>query len=218
MLILTRTDAGRRLAAGLGPLLVEPPVILALSANGAQVAGEIAAAFRAPLDIMAVRRLEVPGRAHAIFGAVADGTTILDEDRVRELGLPEEYVRGLVAAASADTAHCAAAWREGADPINLAGRTVVLVDDGQCEVLAVTAAARALATCGASRVLFVAPTGSRMLAARMAALGIETLFLIEPGAPFGALVRDANFAQTTPHEVGTLVRRSRPDLTGVKGP
>lgn len=218
MLILTRTEAGRRLAVGLGPLLVEPPVVMALSASGAPVAAEIAGALGAPLDIIAVSRLEVPGRPHAIFGAVADGTTILEEGRVRELGLPEDYVTGLIAEASARATHCAAAWREGAEPISIVGRTVVLVDDGRCEVLAVTAAARALTTRGASRVIFVAPTGSRTLADRLAALRVETLFLIEPGAPIGALLRDATFAQTTPHEVGTLVRRSRPDLTAVQGP
>lgn len=218
MLILTPVEAGRRLAVGLGALVEEPPVVVALSAGGASVAAEIASALGAPLDIIAVRRLEVPGRPHAVFGAVAEETTLLDEDRVRDLGLPEDYVASLIAEASAEARHCAAAWREGAAPITVAGRTVVLVDDGRSEVLAVAAAARALATGGGSRVVFVAPTGSPTMANRLAALRVESLFLIAPGAPVGALVRDPNFAQTTPHEVGTLVRQSRPDLTALQEP
>ena len=73
MLILTRAEAGRRLAVGLGALVQDVPVVVALSAGGARVASEVARALEAPLDVIAVCRLEVPARAPGAFGAVADG-------------------------------------------------------------------------------------------------------------------------------------------------
>jgi predicted phosphoribosyltransferase len=216
MMTLTRADAGRRLAAGLGALIQETPVIVVLSAGGARVGSEVAGALDAPLDVIAVSRLEVPGRIHATFGAVADGAVLLETDRVRALDLPEDYVAGLVEEARREVQRLSAAWRAGAAEVTVVGRTVVLADDGLGEALAVEAAIRALQESGAARVLFAAPCASRDLQRRLAARRIETVLLFEGDPPTTALICDASFAQTTRGDVGSMVRHSRPGMPAIR--
>lgn len=216
MLILTRAEAGRRLAEGLGTLVQETPVIVVLSAGGARVGAEVAHALGAPLDVIAVCRLEVPGRTHAVFGAVADGTVLLEEDRIAQLDLPPDYVQHLVDEARAEATRVAAAWRAGAAEVPVAGRTVVLADDGLSEGLAVEAAARAMLQLGATRVVLAAPTAGRDLQRRLRTRAIDALLLYGEGAPVAACICDPHFEQPTRTEVGSLVRHSRPGIPAVR--
>mgnify|MGYP001197079243 CR=1 FL=1 len=142
MLMLTRAEAGRRLAMGLGALVRDIQAVVAVSPGGARVGSEIARAFEAPLDIIAGSRLEVPGRSHSVFGAVADGSVIVLPDRVRALGLPDDYVAGLVEIARREVDRTARALRGGAPELELQERTVVLVDDGLSDSVLVAAGAR----------------------------------------------------------------------------
>ncbi|MBK7349242.1 MAG: phosphoribosyltransferase [Gemmatimonadetes bacterium] len=217
MLILTRAEAGRRLAVGLGALVQDVPVVVALSAGGARVASEVARALEAPLDVIAVCRLEVPGRAHGAFGAVADGAVSLESERLRALDLPPDYTERLVAEASRAAERLARSWRGGAAPVPVAGRTVILTDDGLAEAITVIAAARALRDQGAVRVIFAAPSASRDLVRRLDALPAVPVLLYPVEAPAAAMICDPTFEQTTGGEVGSMVRHSRPGLPAVLG-
>ncbi len=219
MVILTRIEAGRRLAMGLMPSVKGADVVvLALSPGGVRVAAEIARLYEAPLDIIAAARLEVPGRPRSCFGAVAAGTALTLPDRVAALELPDDYVEGLIVRARREVDHEAAAWRGGAPPINVAGLTAVLADDGLSEAVLVAAALRALRAAGAAQVVFAAPNAGPELCQSLTDLVDARLLLFEPDAHTPACVRDPNFAQTTRLDVRNMVRRSRPDLPVVTGP
>lgn len=217
MLILTRAEAGRRLAVGLGALVQEVPVVVALSAGGARVASEVARALEAPLDVIAVCRLEVPGRPHGAFGAVADGTATVEPERLRALDLPSDYTERLIAEATRTAEGMARSWRGGVAAVPVTGRVVILADDGLAEATLVVAAARALRAQGATRVIFAAPHASRELARRLEPLPVTPCLLFPPEAPVAAMICDPTFEQTTGGEVGSMVRHSRPGFPAVLG-
>jgi predicted phosphoribosyltransferase len=218
MVTLTRSEAGRRLAAGLGTLVKDVPVVVAISPGGAQVASEIARAFDAPLDVLAVCRLEVPGRLHSTFGAVADGAAIVVSRRVLELGLPQAYVAGLVDCARREVERIAAGWRGSLPPLAFSGRTVILADDGASDTLELAAAAQALRQAGSERLILAAPTASADLKVAARDCCDHHLLLFEPGGSDAAAVRDPDFVQATGIDVRAMVRGSRSNLSEfVKG-
>ena len=211
MLVLTRTELGRRLAMGLVPELgMEPTVVIGMSPGGIAVAAEIARLFEAPLDVLPACRLEVPGRLHSTFGAIANGTTLLLPGRVAALELPEAYVAGLVELAHTEVAEAAHAWRGEAGPVSLAGRTVVLADDGLADPVLLQAAVRAVRDLGARRVVLAAPTATSESCAELGRALDAHVLLYEPGAPCPLRIQDQTVAQTTGADVSTLVLTSRP--------
>lgn len=209
MVVLSQEDAGRRLARGLALVVRETPLVLALSPGGASVAGEIARVLCAPLDIIATTRLDVPGRARSTFGAVADGAIVLLHDRIRTLGLPRDYVDGLIELARAEVDRVAAAWRGRESALPLKGRTVVLADDGAADPVLVVGAATALRQAGVAKLFLATPTASAELCQALHGLIDERIMLYEPEGTAATQVRDPSFAQTTEFDVHALVRRSR---------
>lgn len=209
MVILTQEEAGRRLAQGVGALVQEVPVVIAASAGGVRVAGELALALEAPLDVIGVTRLDVPGRARSVFGAVADGTTILLERRVRDLGLPPDYLASLVELAHRKVDRLTAAWRGCEPAVPIAGRTVILADDGSTEALILVGAATALREAGARQIILAAPTASGELCQALHGVADARVLLYEEQPIRGPQVRDPSFANTTDHDIHALVRQSR---------
>src|SRR5436305_9777655 len=95
-----RADAGRRLASRLAHLRAEHPIVVALPRGGVPVAYEVARALDAPLDVVLVRKLGVPGREELAFGALAaGGVRVLNEDLVQRLGIPPRVIAAVTAAA-----------------------------------------------------------------------------------------------------------------------
>jgi predicted phosphoribosyltransferase len=215
MFMLTRAEAGRRLALGLGALVRDVPAVVAVSPGGVRVASEIARAFDAPLDVIASCRLEVPGRPHSVFGAVADGSVIVLPDRVRALGLPEDYVAGLVDIARQEVDRAARASRGGAPQLEMQGRTVVLVDDGLSDCMSVAASAQSLREHGAHPIVYAAPMATPELLGALEPYCGEHLLLYAADAPAGTVICEPEFEQTTRLEVGAMIRRSRSDLAAV---
>jgi predicted phosphoribosyltransferase len=212
MQIVTRAEAGRRLALGLGALVREVPTVVALSPGGVRVASEIARSFDAPLDVIPGQRLEVPGRSHSVFGAVADGSPIVLAERVRELGLPDDYVAGMVDITRREVDQVTRSWRGGAPAIDLKGQTVVLVDDGASDAIMVAAAARALHEIGAGRLIYAAPAATQELCSALDDYCDDLLLLFPTDAAADAVVCDPQFEQTTRSDVGMMIRRSRSNV------
>ena len=163
-----RGDAGRRLAARLERLRHEAPVVLALPRGGVPVAGEVAAALAAPLDVLVVHKLGDPG---ARFGAVAeDGLAVVDHDRARALGINPARLSALREQAGVMAATSGWRLRRGRTPRDIVGRTVVLVDDGVGTGDSAIAAARTARRRGAARIVLAVPVAR---AAALARLGEE---------------------------------------------
>lgn len=92
-----RSDAGRRLGRKIALHQYSLPMILALPRGGVPVAAEVARTLGAPLDLILVRKIGVPGKPELAMGAVVDGltpTTFRNDDLIDRLGIPEEdFVR-----------------------------------------------------------------------------------------------------------------------------
>ena len=113
MIFENRVDAGRRLAAQLERYRADRPVVLALPRGGVPVALEVARALDAPLDIQPARKLGLPGAEEVAMGALADGTALVDEALLAQLGVSNEYIQRVVARETAEMARQERTFRRG---------------------------------------------------------------------------------------------------------
>ena len=126
-----RRDAGRRLALLVSDLAGAGTVVLGLPRGGVPVAAEVADALGAPLDVLVVGKIGVPGHEELALAAVADdGRVALNPGVIASAGLGADEVAALARRHAADLARRAGELRAGRAPEPLAGRTVVVVDDG----------------------------------------------------------------------------------------
>ncbi len=127
-----RPDAGRRLAARLQGHAGAPGLlVLGLPRGGVPVAYEVALALEAALDVFVVRKLGVPGHEELAMGAIATGgVVVLNNDVVRGLGIGPDVIRHVAEREEYELLRRDRSYREGRALPELAGKTVVLVDDG----------------------------------------------------------------------------------------
>jgi len=127
-----RRDAGRTLAGLLDHYRGEPDVVvLGLPRGGVPVAYEVARALGAPLDVFVVRKLGVPGREEVAMGAIASGgVVVINDDIVRGLRISPDVIQWVAEQEGRELQRREQAYRDGRPMPELAGRTVILVDDG----------------------------------------------------------------------------------------
>ena len=162
LLFPDRRDAGRRLAMKLMMLADQRPVVVALPRGGVPVAVEVARALRAPLDILAVRKLGAPGNRELGVGAVAeDGTAVLDVRSAGMLGMTDAVLQATLARESRELRRQVRRYRDDHPAIPVSGRNLIVVDDGLATGLSDLAAVRVLRARGALSIVVAAPVGSR---------------------------------------------------------
>lgn len=154
-----RRDAGRALAERLRQYANTPDVlVLALPRGGVPVAYEVARALGAPLDVFVVRKLGLVGHEELAMGAIASGgVRLLDREVVRELRIPAGAIEAVVARETVELARRERAFRGDRPPIDPAGRTVMLVDDGLATGSTMRAAVVAVRRRGPARVIVAVP-------------------------------------------------------------
>lgn len=157
-----RTDAGRKLADALEYFpLGSKPIVLALPRGGVPVAFEVASRLKAPLDIYMVRTLGVPGHPELAMGAVAsDASYVVDESLIDQAGVTPAQFRAVMTQELAELRRREEAYRSG-HGLDLAGRTIVLVDDGLATGATMYAAVQALRTRKPLEVIVAVPVASR---------------------------------------------------------
>lgn len=166
-----RREGGRELARVLAPFAAHAPVVVALPPGGVPVAFEIARALEAPLDVLEVREISAARRPTLAVGAVAeDGETVLDVVRMAAYGLLPASFEEAVRASRRDAVARGLRLRAELPPVDVRGRTVVVVADGIATVVAARAALRALRRRGARRLVLAAPVGD---AASLTALATD---------------------------------------------
>lgn len=159
-----RREAGRVLALDLARCLGskggDDLQVLGLARGGVPVGWEVASFLRAPLDVCLVRKLGVPQWPELAMGAVTTGGgVVFNDDLIRSLGISDDQVRDVVARETAELLRREQAYRGDRGPLALAGRTVILVDDGIATGASMTAAARSVRQAGVSRIIVGVPVG-----------------------------------------------------------
>ncbi len=142
-----RDEAGRILARRLTSYAHENVVVLGIPRGGVPVAKKVADALNAPLDVIVARKLGAPGQPELGIGAVVDGDhprAIFNRDIIEQLGVSDEYLDAEIARQLKEVHRRETAYRGGREKISLAGKTVILVDDGIATGSSVRAALRGI--------------------------------------------------------------------------
>jgi putative phosphoribosyl transferase len=196
-----RVEAGERLAEALAARVRPPLVVLAIPRGGVIVGACVADRLGVPMDVVVPRKVGAPGNPELAVGAVAEGVEALDVDAIRRLGLDPAAVRAEAARQAAEVRRRTAAYRRGRPPLELAGQTAVLVDDGVATGWTCLAAARFTRRAGAARVLVAVPVGPAGLAPRLRPVVDEVVVLQTPEPYFAVGQAYRRFPQVGDDEV-----------------
>ena len=202
-----RRQAGRELARQLGSYAGRDDVIvLGLPRGGVPVAAEVARALRAPLDVLVVRKLGVPGHEELAMGAVASGgARVLNASIVRDLGVSGDAVARIEREERAEVARRERLFRGGRPALDCRGKTVVLVDDGIATGATMRSAVAALGSGPAARVVVATPVAAPEAVEVLRREADEVVCL---GTPHGFLAVSRwyrDFPQTSDAEVRELL-------------
>jgi putative phosphoribosyl transferase len=201
-----RTDAGRRLAALLETLGTSDAVVVGMARGGVPVAHEVARALEAPLDVVVVRKLGHPDQPELGLGALGeDGVRVVNEPLLARLAVPAAVVEQVVAGESAELERRVAAYRGDRPPAEVAGRTVVVVDDGLATGFTARAAVEVMRRRGAARVVVAIPVGSPEALISLEAVADEVVCVETGGRFFGISQWYRDFTQVTDDEVARLL-------------
>jgi putative phosphoribosyl transferase len=210
-----RSEAGAALASALGGSVPADAVVLGIPRGGVVVAAEVAARLGLPQDVVIPRKVGAPGNPELGLGAIAEGVRVLDERLIAVLGVSQDYVDAEVEAQEREIARRTTLYREGRSPIPIAGRTVVVVDDGVATGGTAVAALRWSRTAGATRVVFAAPVAPPDTVARLATEADEVVVLSAPSSFYAVGQWYLDFPQVGDAEVIDLLRRTgRPPTAG----
>ena len=206
-----RRDAGRRLAALVAELDLPAPIVLALPRGGVPVAAEVAARLGAHLDVLVARKLGAPQQPELGLGALAEGgVRVLDTDLVRRLGLTEDDLEAVTAREQVELDRRVEAYRGGRPLPAVAGRAVVVVDDGVATGGTAEAALRAVRAGGPARLVLAVPTAAPDAVRRLAQVADDVVCVITPESLTAVGQWYEDFTQTTDREVAELLAAARP--------
>ena len=177
-----RRQAGALLGEAVARLRIPLPVtVLGLPRGGVPVAFEVAKVIDAPLDVLTVRKIGMPGQPELAIGAIASGDVVVHEPGAASF-LPslDPPFSQLAAAERRELRRREGMFRHGLPPLDLAGRNVVLVDDGIATCSTMLAAIRAARKRHAASVIVAVPVASPEAAARIAAEADQVAILETP--------------------------------------
>lgn len=215
-----RRDAGRRLAQAVGGREFERPVVLGLPRGGVPVAAELARAIGAPLDVLIVRKLGLPRQPEVAMGAIGErGTRVLNDDVLRTGGVSTAQLAKVEQRERAELESRVSRFRGGADPVDLTGRTAVIVDDGIATGATARVACLVARELGAASVIVATPVGAPDSLAELEAMPEvdEVICLSAPRGFMAVGMHYADFTQTTDAEVQELLEAARAGSDGSSG-
>jgi putative phosphoribosyl transferase len=205
-----RFEAGRRLAAALQRYAGRPNLlVLALPRGGVPVGYEVARALQAPLDVMLVRKLGVPGHEELAMGAIASGgIRVISDDVVRALGISDRAIATIAAHEEHELERREQAYRGARPAPRVAEHTVILVDDGLATGSTMRAAVAALKAQQPERLVVAVPVAAPETceAFRTEVDDVVCALAPEPFFAVGNWYQD--FSQISDHEVRELLRQA----------
>ncbi|WP_431232578.1 erythromycin esterase family protein [Mycolicibacterium psychrotolerans] len=202
-----RREAGRVLAHLLdGYRGRNGVVVLGLARGGVPVAWEVAAALGAPLDAFIVRKLGAPGHAEFAMGALASGgRVVVNDDVIRALRVTPQELRDATEREARELARREGAYRGGRPPLDVAGKTVILVDDGLATGASMHAAVQALREMEPAEIVVAVPAAPQSTCREFASL-VDDLVCASMPTPFLAVGESFwNFEQVSDAEVQNLL-------------
>lgn len=215
-----RRDAGRRLAKVLAKRknLNQPLVVLGIPRGGLVVADEVAEALSASLDVIIVRKLRAPFQPELGIGAVVNGDhiSIVNEELVRDAEISSEYLEGEIAYQRKEVERRLRLYRGDRPPLDVAGKSVIVIDDGIATGYTFRAALEGLRRRNPARLIAAVPVAARSSVDMVSAFADETICLGMP-FPFNA-VGDwyRNFDQVADEEAIAILHRNWARFTSQK--
>lgn len=209
MVFANREDAGRQLAEQLRDFTGRNDIIvLGIPRGGVPVAFQVASALHAPLDILLARKLGVPGHEELAFGAVAaDDGRYLDDQIVRAADLSSQQIEQITAQVRKVLHQRASLYRGNRPPLDLAGRVVILVDDGIATGSSVYAAIHALRQMGPAMLVLAVPVMPASTYAWLQTKVDRLVCLYAPREFYAVGQFYADFGQVEDEEVISLLHR-----------
>ncbi|HUI58625.1 MAG TPA: phosphoribosyltransferase family protein [Steroidobacteraceae bacterium] len=208
---VSRAAAGAALARELSRRSFSRPVtVLGLARGGIPVAYEVARELDAPLDVMLVRKVGMPGQPELAIGAIASGNVVVREPHItRQMPSLFHMFSQLATAERPELERRERVYRPGLGPLDLRGGTAILVDDGIATGSTMLAAIRAARRAGAGEVIAAAPVASQEAIDLIGAEADATVVLCVPAllSSIGEWYRD--FDQVQDEEVCSLLSLGR---------
>lgn len=206
-----RTAAGEALAEALAEAAPKDPVVLALPRGGVPVALPVARALGAPLDLLLVRKIGMPGQSELAAGALVEGEppqAVYNEELLRMTGLSEADFARQVAEKEEEIAERRRLWLEGRAPVSLDGRTAVVVDDGIATGATVRAALAGLRARAPAEIWLAVPVAPPDTLSALRSLA-DRVICLETPEPFRAVgLHYRHFPQVSNAEVAEMLRRN----------
>jgi putative phosphoribosyl transferase len=203
-----RRDAGRRLAQALAGRDLMDPVVLGLPRGGVPVAAELARALDAPLDVLVVRKLGLPRQPEVAMGAIGErGARVLNHDIISSGGVSSSELARVEERERAELEARLVRFRGDAPPVDLRGRTAVIVDDGVATGATARVASLVARELGAASVVLAMPVGSPDSIAELEAMPEvdEVVCLSAPRGFMAVGMHYLDFTQTTDAEVQAIL-------------
>lgn len=212
MLFTDRHEAGRQLAKRLLALKGKQPIVLALPRGGVPVGLEIARALAAPLDLVLVRKIGAPEQEELAVGAIADGPhpeLVTDTRLVDQLGVTPEYLERARSLALREIDRRRRVYLGDRQPVDVAGRTAIVVDDGVATGATMLAALRVTRRRGPARLVLATPVAPRQALGALRQEVDETVCLHTPDDFFAISQFYDQFPQLRDEEVIALLDQAR---------
>lgn len=214
-----RVDAGRQLAARLLGLREADPVVLALPRGGVPIGFEIAQALGAPLDLILVRKIGAPFEEELAVGAIADGDhpdLVTDAGLLASLNVSPGYLEKAKSDALQELERRRHVYLGNRRPIDIAGRTVIVVDDGIATGSTMLAALRSVRHRKPARIVLAIPVAPQHTLKRLRGEADKIVCLDQPVGFFGISQFYRQFPQLRDEEVIALLDRANPAASSRK--
>ncbi len=202
-----RIDAGRRLGALLNAYENAPDtIVLGLPRGGVPVAAAVASSLGLPLDVLIVRKLGVPGYPEVAFGAIASGgIEVLNANVIASAHIDELDIERVRLEQSRELGRRERAYRGTRPPLDVAGRTVILVDDGTATGATMRAAVEALRIAAPKKIIIAVGVAPRDVTRKLAKIADEVVAVLVPRTFMAVGAWFDDFTQTTDAEVVALL-------------
>ena len=204
-----RVDAGEILANKLSKYAAENPLVLGLPRGGVPVAFEVAKALKAPLDVYIVRKLGVPGHEELAMGAIATGDVrVLNESVIGPLQISKEAIETETKKEKEELKRRERVYRSGRAPLNVANRTVLLIDDGIATGSTIKAAIAALKKQKAGKIIVGVPVAPSSAIEELKKEVDDLVCISTPDLFIAISVWYDEFPQTTDEQVRELLKKA----------